>query len=90
MKSPSTCWIYQRTESQLWTTGFFDPDGHWHADCDYDDSEAAAKRCAYLNGCWPEGPDQIQQLAERVDRLERTAHQAANTASCLANGIQPD
>lgn len=45
-----TNWVYQQTETRLWTTGFFDPDGAWHSDKDFDNSEDAAKRCAWLNG----------------------------------------
>lgn len=29
-------------------------------------------------------------LVEHVERIDRTAQKANNTASCLANGIQPD
>jgi hypothetical protein len=32
----------------------------------------------------------LSLLAERVEKIDRTATQAANTASCLANGILPD
>lgn len=34
--------------------------------------------------------DILQAMNERMDAIERTASTAANTASCLANGIQPD
>lgn len=46
----TTCWVYIRSEPGLWTVGFYDPEGRWHADSDYEDREEAAKRCAYLNG----------------------------------------
>jgi len=32
----------------------------------------------------------LSLLVEKVERVSCTASQAANTASCLANGIQPD
>lgn len=45
-----TCWVYIRSESQLWTVGFYDPQGKWHPDSDHESSESAAKRVHYLNG----------------------------------------
>jgi len=46
----STNWVYVRSESQLWTVGFYSPDGEWHPDTDWDSKEEAAKRVHYLNG----------------------------------------
>lgn len=46
-------WVYVRSEPGLWTTGFYDPEGKWHADEDFDSSEQAAKRVHYLNGGKP-------------------------------------
>lgn len=43
-------WVYIRSEPRLWTVGFYGPDGTWHTDSDYDDSEEAAKRTSWLNG----------------------------------------
>jgi len=43
-------WIYRQTEPNLYTVGFYDPDGKWHADTDWRTSEEAASRCRYLNG----------------------------------------
>ena len=34
--------------------------------------------------------DILQCVNERMDAIENTASHAANTASCLANGINPD
>lgn len=45
-----TCWVYVRSESHLFTVGFYDPDGKWHPDSDHETSEEAAKRVHYLNG----------------------------------------
>lgn len=45
-----TKWIYIKTESQLWTVGFYDPKGDWHPDSDHDSKEDAAIRVHYLNG----------------------------------------
>ena len=45
-----TIWVYIQSEPKLWTVGFYDPAGKWHADSDHDDREQAASRCNYLNG----------------------------------------
>lgn len=46
----SATWVYVRSEPQLWTVGFYDPEGKWHPDADYNSSEKAAERVHYLNG----------------------------------------
>ncbi len=43
-------YVYQRTESGLYTVGFYDPTGTWHAESDHSSKEDAAKRVHYLNG----------------------------------------
>lgn len=43
-------WVYKQTEHNLWTVGFYSPDGQWHGDSDHDDRELAATRVHYLNG----------------------------------------
>jgi len=43
-------WVYVKSEPQLWTVGFYSPDGKWHADSDFNSKEEAAERCHYLNG----------------------------------------
>lgn len=43
-------WVYLRSEPGLYTVGFYDPRGGWHADSDYDTTENAAARVHYLNG----------------------------------------
>jgi hypothetical protein len=43
-------WVYIPTEPGLFTVGFYDPDGEWHPDVDYNSREEAAKRVAFLNG----------------------------------------
>lgn len=34
----------------MWTVGHWKPDGKWEPESDHGDSEAAAQRCAWLNG----------------------------------------
>ena len=43
-------YVYIHSEPQLWTVGFYGPDGKWNPDSDHDDQEEAAKRTAWLNG----------------------------------------
>lgn len=58
-------WVYILSESspeyRLYTVGFYDPDGKWHPESDHEDSEDAARRCAWLNGecerCQGDGRD---------------------------------
>jgi len=43
-------WVYILSEPGLFTVGFYDPTGKWHADSDHGSQEDAADRVAYLNG----------------------------------------
>lgn len=43
-------WVYIKTETMLWTVGFYDPAGRFQTDSDHSSPEEAAKRCAWLNG----------------------------------------
>ena len=46
-------YVYKKTETWLWTVGFYDPQGEWHPESDHDTKEAAAERVAWLNGGYP-------------------------------------
>jgi len=43
-------YVYVKSESNLYTVGFYDPKGNWIAESDWPSREEAAKRVAYLNG----------------------------------------
>jgi hypothetical protein len=43
-------WVFIRSESRLWTVGFYDPSGKWHSESDHESPESAAARVAALNG----------------------------------------
>jgi len=43
-------YVYKQSEANLYTVGFFTPDGNWASESDWDTPEAAAKRVNYLNG----------------------------------------
>ncbi|MCK4521379.1 MAG: hypothetical protein KAU20_02310 [Nanoarchaeota archaeon] len=43
-------YVYKETDKGLWTVGFYDPDGKWHPESDFDKREEAADRVSFLNG----------------------------------------
>ena len=43
-------YVYRKTETVLWTVGFYAPDGKWHPESDHSSPKVAADRVAYLNG----------------------------------------
>ena len=43
-------YVYIKSEPNLYTVGFFEPDGTWQPESDHSESEKAAERVAWLNG----------------------------------------
>ncbi len=43
-------WVYIESEPGLWTVGFYDPDGKFQPDDDFDRRDEAREHCHYLNG----------------------------------------
>ncbi len=43
-------YVYIQSEPNLWTVGFYNPDGKWNPESDHGTREEAAARVAYLNG----------------------------------------
>lgn len=43
-------YVYRQSESQLWTVGFYTPDGEWEPESDHTSHTEAADRVHYLNG----------------------------------------
>ena len=43
-------YVYIQSEPELWTVGFYKPDGTWQPESDHSESHLAAERVAYLNG----------------------------------------
>lgn len=43
-------YVYVRSEPQLWTVGFYKPDGSFEPDSDHDVRDEARERVHYLNG----------------------------------------
>ena len=49
----STCYVYIESQPGMWTTGFYDPEGKWNPEMDFDGWNAkqrAAERTHWLNG----------------------------------------
>lgn len=43
-------YVYIKSEPNLWTVGFYDPQGKWHSESDHSSTGEAAERVHYLNG----------------------------------------
>ncbi len=43
-------YLYIKSEPQLWTVGFYKPDGKFEPESDWPSSDKAAERVHYLNG----------------------------------------
>ena len=43
-------YVYIKSESTLWTVGFYKPDGEWMPESDHFSKESAQKQVNYLNG----------------------------------------
>ena len=64
-------YVYIRSEPGLWTVGFYDPSGKWQPESDYDNTEEAAERVAWLNGSRPTMPEHINQALNEGDGVYR-------------------
>jgi len=43
-------YVYIQTENELWTVGFYSPNGKWNPESDHTTKNSAASRVHYLNG----------------------------------------
>lgn len=43
-------YVYIESDPSLYTVGFYDPDGKWHPESDWNNREDAANRVHFLNG----------------------------------------
>jgi len=64
-------YVYVRSESNLWTVGFYDPKGQWHADSDHAEQEMAARRAHWLNGGGITFEDIVNMHVEMEDKILR-------------------
>jgi hypothetical protein len=63
-------YVFIKSEPQLWTVGFYKPDGTWESESDWESSGGAAERVSYLNG-----GKHLQDIIERLERLEEHEHE---------------
>ena len=54
-------YVYIKSEPNLYTVGFYKPDGTWEPESDYENREDAANRVHWLNSTKPRS-----RLSERV------------------------
>jgi hypothetical protein len=64
-------WVYVQSEPHLYTVGFYDPSGQWHAESDHADKQEAANRVAWLNGSDRGLPQSIQEALNSGDGTYR-------------------
>ncbi len=57
-------YVYIRSETKLFTVGFYDPSGTWMPESDWRSADEAAERVHFLNG----GRDQIKFLPSKRNR----------------------
>lgn len=43
-------YVYIRSEPDLYTVGYYNPEGRWMPESDHENREEAARRVHYLNG----------------------------------------
>lgn len=60
-------YVYIRSEPNLYTVGFYDPKGKWQPENDYNSSEEAARRVAWLNGSSKGLPQSIEEALNSGD-----------------------
>ncbi len=72
-------YVYVKSESRLWTVGFYDPQGEWHPESDHDNERDAARRVNFLNGGHA-GLVELQQAAEALFPYLPTEDDAKNYA----------
>jgi hypothetical protein len=69
-------YVYIKSEPGLWTVGFYKPDGNpffsrWEPESDYNSSEEAAERVAWLNGSRPTLPESVNEALNSGDGTYR-------------------
>ncbi len=65
-------YVYFRSESNLWTVGFYTPQGQWIAESDHSTAEEAANRVHWLNGSLHLQDEDCESIAEGDYHYYRT------------------
>src|SRR5271166_5198916 len=74
-----TNYVCVKSERNLYTVGFYRPDGRWEAESDWTRSEDAAAQVHYLNG--GQKPSQPEVWPPRYGKTE--SHLSPETMKCL-------
>lgn len=90
-------YVYKQTETSpdLFTVGFYTPEGTWEPDSDHGEREKAANRVAYLNG---EHESVIEEQYDTTMNLgfgtkegfQLLAEEKLALVTLLSNGTAPD
>lgn len=64
-------YVYIKSESYLWTVGFYSPDGKWIPESDHNNSDEAAERTAWMNGSRPTMPQSVSEALNSGDGIYR-------------------
>lgn len=75
-------YVYLRAERQLWTVGYYEPNGTWNPESDHGTVNEAAERVRYLNG------GEVHQLTQKDMQIikglqEPNYLQIGNVAFCI-------
>ena len=79
-------YVYIKSEPGLWTVGFYDPSGKWHAASDHDKEDEAAQETHWLNGGKNRTPKDAQ---EKVDRVAEWLEIFEDMLDCLERSDPP-
>ena len=60
-------YVYIKSEAQLYTVGFYAPDGSWIPESDHSSSEEAAERTAWLNGSRPRPMKNLEEVEAYIN-----------------------
>ena len=66
-------YVYIKSEPQLWTVGFYTPDGEWIAEEDFECRADAAERVHWLNG-GGKSSDTINEFFLDLSRMSGTGN----------------
>lgn len=61
-------YVYIKSETNLWTVGFYKPSGEWEPESDCGSTQVAAERVHYLNGGGLS--EQVQEQEEQIENLK--------------------
>ena len=76
-------YVYIKSEPQLWTVGFYDPDGRWHPVEDFSDDGLAEEKVMMLNGTITRTRYVYGELNDKILSLIREAMRLNNELTAV-------